>query len=189
MMKLYVIRTGQTTWEAEDRFESVAGAPLSEEGKKAIGLAGAEFESLDIKAIYTGGGEAECETADILAKALKLKVRAEEGLHEIDYGLWQGITGAELKRRHPKVHRQWIDSPADVRPSGGETLLEAQERVKAVLKQILKKHKSGAVLFVMRPVVLSLMQCLMTKSDVGSIWDNLNEGFTWGSYEMDAQSL
>ena len=191
MTKIFVVQTGQTIWEAQDRIESLPGAPLTEVGVSNVQRVAGELASCgsDISAVYACDGESERETASVIAQALGMKVRTEPELHELDYGLWQGLTRDELKRRQPKMVRQWADAPSSVRPPGGETLDEAQIRLCAVIKGILKRHRDGAVLFVLRPVAVGLLRCLVTNDPVAQIWSHVDNEFTWGSYEMDSLSL
>jgi len=191
MSKLFVVQTGQTIWEVQDRIESVPGAPLTEAGAETAERVAGELAAcgLPIRAIYACDGESERQTATLVAQALGMKIRTEPELRELDYGLWQGLTRDELKRRQPKMYRQWAESPSSVRPPGGETLEEAQERLKAAIKSIFKRHKDYAAVLVLRPVAVGLLRCLLTHDPVEQIWSHVDNEFTWGSYEMDSLSL
>ncbi len=191
MPKVFVMQTGQTIWEAQDRIESVPGAPLTEVGASDVERAAAELAACDagIGIVYACDGESERETAELIARTLGTKVRTEGELRELDYGLWQGLTRDELKRRQPKMFRQWSESPVSVRPPGGETLEEARDRLRAAIKGILKRHKDDAVLLVLRPVAVGLLRCLVTNDPIEMIWNHVDYEFTWGSYETDSLSL
>jgi len=191
MSKLFVVQTGQTIWEVQDRIESVPGAPLTEDGADSVGRAADELAACGsaIRAIYACDGESERQTATLVAQALGTKVRTEPELRELDYGLWQGLTREELKRRQPKMYRQWAEAPSSVRPPGGETLEEALDRLRSALRSILKRHKDDAAVLVLRPVAVGLLRCLVTHDPVEQIWTHVDNEFTWGSYEIDSMSL
>ena len=191
MSKVFVVQTGQTIWEVQDRIESLPGAPLTEAGASDVERAAGELAACgsDIRAIYACDGESERQTAALVAGALGTKVRMDPALRELDYGLWQGLTHEELKRRQPKMARQWADAPSSVRPPGGETLEEAQQRLREAIKNILKRHKDDAALLVLRPVAVGLLRCMLTNDPLEQIWNHVDSGFTWGSYEMDSLSL
>lgn len=185
MRTLYVIQTGQTTWEQQQRMDSTAGAPLTAEGVQAVEFAARELANHGLSAIVASQGEAETQTADLLARALVLKVHADNDIREFDYGLWQGLTIEEVKRRQPKVYRQWTESPASVRPPGGETLEEALQRLRKALKTIVKRHRNGPVLLVLPPILLGLLRCMLAGQDAQGLWQHVDSSFTWASYEMD----
>ncbi len=169
--------------------ESAAGAPLSKQGKIRVQKMAAQLTDHHISAIYAGPGEAEQQTAKLLAEAIRAKVRTRKNLMELDYGLWQGLTLDQIKHRQPKVYRQWTTSPASVRPPGGELLEEAQQRVCKSVKNIIKKHKSGPHGLVLRPVVLGLFRCRLAGEPTENLWEHVGNAFEWASYEIKAGDL
>ena len=189
MTTVYVIQTGRTVWEERSRFESAAGSPLTDEGAGAVKSTAEELTKHKIKAIYASKGESEQQTAGLVAEVLGLKVRTNDGLREIDYGMWQGLTVEEIKRRHPKVYKQWTGSPVSVRPSGGESLDEVQERLRKAMREIVKRHRGGSALLVLRPVALGLLRCVLDGSPVSGMWSHVDPAFTWDSYEMDGREI
>jgi len=184
MAKIYIMQTGRTTWGDESRAESMAGCPLSKEGAEKVQAAAEQLPAGEIKAIYAGAGEAEHQTAALVAGKLKLRARTCKDLHEFDYGLWQGLTLQEIKRRQPKVYKQWMEQPASVRPPGGETLQEAQERLRKALKGIVKGRKGEPVLLVLGPLATGLIRCLLQGEAVNSYWQHVDRSFAWCSYDV-----
>ncbi|MDY6913718.1 MAG: histidine phosphatase family protein [Planctomycetota bacterium] len=189
MAKLYVIPTGRTTWEEQDRVESAAGAPLCEQGIQCVQDLAKELTPHNIRTVYVSSGEAERQTAKLLAKVLKIKMRPDRDLREIDYGLWQGLMLQEIKRRQPKLYHQWIESPASVRPPGGETLAEADRRLRQALSRIVKRQKEDAALLVLRPVALGLVRCALADEPINNLPQHMDRSFRWASYETDGDLL
>ncbi len=185
MTKIYLMKTGRTRWQEQDRLESSAGSPLTPQGAQFVCDIAEQLSAMPIAAIYAATGEAERETAGLLAGKLGLKVRTNKDLHEIDYGLWQGLTSEEIKRRNPKVYRQWTSAPTTVCPPDGETLDEAQRRVRKALEGILKRQKGKAALLVLRPVALALLRCLLHGDKIETVWKDADPSFTWCSYDVD----
>lgn len=189
MAKIFVIQTGQTSWEAQERFESVAGTPLTVDGENHVQASLEELSEQGIDSLYAADGEPERQTAELLSRSINVRIREIPQLREMDFGLWQGLTGDEVKRRQPRMYRLWTESPDSVRPPGGETLAEAQQRVSNALRQILKRNKSQTMLLVLRPMVSGLLRCRISSEERNSIWKVLGSGFTWGSYEMGSDAL
>ena len=186
MAKLFLIQTGQTVWEAQERVETATGQPLTSEGARQVAVAGQQLGNQEIEAIYSGDGEAERETASILSAELKAKARVEADLRELDYGLWQGLTVAEIKRRQPKVYYQWEESPASIRPPGGESLAELRERLEEALRAVLKRHRGRSVLVVLRPVAMALARCILTAQDTSQLWIHHDPRLTWYSFDPES---
>jgi broad specificity phosphatase PhoE len=190
VVTVYIARTGTTVWEEQGRVESAAGAPLSEGGVQEARRLAEELDDCRISAVYAPPGEAEQQTARILAKHLGVKRHKNDALREIDYGLWQGLTLEDIRRRHERVYRQWTKAPMTVQPPGGESLQDAQERLRQALRSILRKRKGGGCpLLVLRPVALTLLRSIMREEDVEALWCNGDPDFTWGAYETDDQTL
>jgi broad specificity phosphatase PhoE len=187
---LYMARTGRTVWEDQARIESAAGVPLSDEGvREVLDLAG-ELNDVPISAVYCPPGEAEKQTAKLLAKQLGVKRHTVEALREIDYGLWQGLTAAEIKRRQPRVFRQWKKTPKTVQPPGGESLGDLEQRLRRAVRDIIRRRKGkGSPLLVLRPVALTLLRSILREEDVEALWTQGEGDFTWGAYETDDQLI
>jgi broad specificity phosphatase PhoE len=191
MARLYVIQTGRTTWDEQARVESSLGAPLSPAGAAEVQDAARQLLAVQapIEVIYTSAGAAEQQTAECVAAVLGAKVRVRKDLCELDYGLWQGLTQEEMKRRQPKLFRQWMEAPASVRPPGGETLDEAGKRIKKAIKDVIKRHKDGQALVVLRPVALGLVRCLVRRQGAEQLWQNVHAACQWELIEADNSLL
>lgn len=189
MGKLYVIQTGTTTWEEESRVESMAGAPLSDTGRAQAQTVAGELAGKGLRAIYASSGEAEQQTAAVVAGVIGAKIKTINELHEIDYGLWQGLTLEEIRRRQPKVFRQWTEDPSSVRPPGGETLQEARARLREAVKDILRRSKDEPVLVVLRPIALALLKGIVNPTDPADAWPPVAQPTRAWVFEVDDKTL
>jgi broad specificity phosphatase PhoE len=184
MSILYFMPTGETTFEQQSRVESTAGAPLTEQGVEQVTEVLHRLSAQHVDAVYCSPGEAERQTAQLAGKALRAKVRLAPNLRELDYGLWQGLTVEEIRRRQPKVWRQWNEAPGTVCPPGGETLEEVQARLRKTVKGILKRHKDESPLLVLRPLALGLLRCSLEGEACESVWQRVPDGETLWRYEV-----
>jgi len=189
MARMYVIQAGRTVWDEQSRIDSAPGAPLAASGQKDVQDAARELAALSITTIYASGGQAEQETAQLLAAALGAKIRTRKELRELDYGLWQGLTEEEVRRRQPKLFRQWTDAPGSVRPPGGETLQEAFQRLCEAMRAIIKRHRNGNALVVLRPVARGLLKCLTNGGTVEPVWQNVGDSCEPEAFEADPAAL
>ena len=173
MNNLILIQVGRTVWETEDRLDSLAGSPLCDEDSEITRKMAEESLLNNVTSIYASSNPAESEVATLIAGSSDIAIYDCEELSEIDYGLWQGLKIEEVKRRQPRLHKQWLESPSGVRPPGGETLLEAQERVWEAVYTILRKTKDKSPALVMRPVVMGLLQCKFRDISLDDIWEHV----------------
>ncbi len=187
MTTIYITSTGQSVWDAEDRIESAAGSPLNEEGVDFVDRLVTDLTGEKIAAVYAAGAEAEIQAGKKLAQGLDVKFRRHDELREIDYGLLQGLTRGEFRKRHTKLQKLWQHSPADFRAPNGETLEEVRRRLIAALREIVRKHKNESVAVVLRPVCRAVAQCVLEDLPLEQIQPYLEEAsFTWSSFETRA---
>jgi len=89
-------------------------------------------------AVYASPLERAMETAKPIAATLGLRVRAERGLLECDFGKWTGAKLSTLRRR-----REWRSVqavPSSFRFPDGESFLEMQARTMAALDRLAARH-------------------------------------------------
>ena len=141
MTEVILIRPGATLYDEQHRIQGVLDIPLSEQGRRQVEDLAERLTERQLTALYYGPGDSVEQTAAILGLRLALKPRLIDELHNLDQGLWQGLCVEEIKRRHARVFRQWVEAPDTVCPPQGETIDQARERLKAALKPILKRHR------------------------------------------------
>ncbi len=134
---IILVRHGQTEWNRVERFRGRYEVPLNETGlaqaKKAAGRISAHWKPSVIFASPLGRA---IQTATPIAQACNLIVQPCDGLVEINYGEWQGLTPAEASLRWPDLMAAWYAHPETVQFPGGESLAEARQRVISNLKDI-----------------------------------------------------
>ena len=188
MARFCVIQTPATTWQQEGRFESAVGAPLTEQGRLDVLAAAEQLASEDISVIYSADGDAERQTARLLAGKLNLTVRTNRNLREVDYGLWQGLTVKEVKRRQPKIYKQWLESPTSVCPPQGETVEHLQDRLEKALAAISAKSRATP-LIVLRPMSMGTLKCMFKGDSLDLLGKNVDPQFGWCIFEAGEKGL
>ncbi len=101
MTRLFVVRHGQSTWNADGRWQGHADPPLSPLGERQSEAAIAAAEGLAVAVVWTSPLARASRTAEIIASGLGLPVRTEERLRERDAGEWTGLTRVEIEERWP----------------------------------------------------------------------------------------
>ena len=172
MLRIALVRPGQTVYDSQGRIRSRLAVPLTEEGSRQATEMVDQLRELDFKAIYSAPCQACAETADAFAAALGKKVRQIDMLKNLNAGLWQGKLITEVKQNQPTVYRQWQDNPESVCPPQGETLGEVRLRVQTALDKIWKKHQKGDgnVIIVAPEPLASVIRSEILQTDFGDLW-------------------
>lgn len=136
-MKLYLIRHGQTDWNACKKIQGSLDIPLNAAGKEQAGLLAKAMEDRPVRFICSSPLKRALHTANGIGERQGVKVVTVPELREVEFGKWEGMSGSELLKEYPKAYKSWRQNPAKVTPPGGETWEEAAERAAMALKKVL----------------------------------------------------
>ncbi len=144
MRRLWLIRHGQSTWNAERRLQGRADPPLSALGRwQARRVAEALRRQVEAPlALYSSDQRRALETAAPIAEALSLDVQVDARLREHDMGeVATGKTWEELTAVYP--HLLTIDAQGkSILPHlpGAESPEAALERILPCFDEIIARH-------------------------------------------------
>ena len=164
-MRLLLIRHGETDHNVRQLALGRADVPLNERGRQqaaalAARLAAHADRGERIDAVYSSPLRRCLETAAPLAEALDLSIQIEPRLIEMDIGLVEGKTFAQVRDEHAQFLRVWLsDAMADEPMPGGESMREVQERAWAAVEAIRDAHPEATVALVTHNFVLLTVLC------------------------------
>ncbi|MFF2076250.1 bifunctional RNase H/acid phosphatase [Kitasatospora sp. NPDC058162] len=146
-----LLRHGETPLTPEKRFSGSGGTDpeLSEKGRwQAERAAEALAARGSIQAVVASPMRRTRQTAEIVAARLGLEVRYEDGLREVDFGDWEGLTFAEVQERYPDDLSAWLGS-AKAKPTGSaESFTTLTHRAGVARDKILARYAGKTVLVV-----------------------------------------
>jgi broad specificity phosphatase PhoE/ribonuclease HI len=147
-----LVRHGVTPHTVEKRFSgglASANPGLSDEGRAQIRAVadwlGPLAERVD--AVISSPVRRTLESAEILAESLGRTVEVEPGFAEMEFGVWDGMTFAEVGEKYPDELKAWLGS-LDVAPEGGESFRVVQRRVLDGLARLQEAHAGKTVVVV-----------------------------------------
>jgi len=149
MSRIILVRHGHVDWLAPERFRGRAELPLSSLGRRqAQAVAGYIARSWKPEAVYTSPLGRCRETGAAIAAHLRLEPQPIEGLADIDYGEWQGLTRQQAKERWPDETELWFRAPHLAAIPAGETLAAVLSRTSAAVQDVLRHHPDETVVLV-----------------------------------------
>jgi alpha-ribazole phosphatase len=167
MMKLILIRHGETTWNDERRIQGCrSDTELSQTGMEQAEKLASLFRSQKLDAVYSSPLKRALHTAQAIARACRMEVSIEFDLREMDAGDLEGLTEKDLLKRFGdfwQQRRQW--APSLVVP-GGESLEGLQERAWGAIQGIRRKYPDGTVAVVGHLVVNLAIVCRALELDL-----------------------
>lgn len=155
--RLFVIRHGETEDNVARRPQGQAHGTLTKRGiaqARAIGqrLAGEAFSQL-----YSSDLNRAYHTAQIIAAQTGHEITIAECLRERHFGIFQGITWAQIQERYPDESASYrLGSPDYVVPNG-ESTRQLCVRALACLERIAGDHPGETVVVVTHGGVLNCL--------------------------------
>lgn len=159
-------RHGQTVWNFEDRFQGQTDIPLNETGVSQAERAARLLAALQPDAIFCSDLGRAAATAAPLARITGLPVTVDKDLRERHGGVWEGLTGPEIRARYPAEFQTW--SPPD-----GETTAVVADRVCNALTRIADSLPPGSLAVIVShgaAIRLGMSKFLGLPED---LWDTL----------------
>jgi probable phosphoglycerate mutase len=146
--RLLLLRHGQTELSAQKRYSGRGDPELTELGVQQAKAAAARLAAKESpSAIVSSPLRRALRTAEEVGAAVDLSPVVDDGLVELDFGNWEGLTFAEAAERDPQEHRRWLADPTAPIP-GGESLEAVQRRVRRVRDDVLARHRGQTVVLV-----------------------------------------
>jgi broad specificity phosphatase PhoE len=137
-------RHGQTTFNAERRFQGQLDVPLNERGQAQAALAARYLAALHPSAIFSSDLSRASATAAALARLTGLSVKLDPDLRERAGGEWEGLSDAELRDQYGDAYSNWTSAPASWGPPGGEPGHEVAERALGALLRAADSVPGGS---------------------------------------------
>lgn len=133
-MELYLIRHGETDWNAAKKVQGQRDIPLNENGRRAAALTGDALRDTEFDRIYTSPLSRARETAELIRAGRSIPVFTDERLREIDFGPYEGCVVTAL----PESFRLFSEAPERYKaPEGAESIAALTARSRSFLLEVL----------------------------------------------------
>lgn len=157
MIKLYLIRHGETEWNSVKRWQGWTDIELSEKGFEQARLLGERLKKLDIDEIYSSPLKRAYETARPGAEAKGLEIKTNECFKEINFGIWEGKTSAELSAQYGKEFDDFLKDPENMPFPGDGSFKNVEKRIAKGLDEILEGKNGKSIAIVSHGGIIRIM--------------------------------
>ncbi len=157
--RLVLTRHGETVWHAENRYAGRTEVDLTEVGRsQAAGLASWAGRERPDAVVSSPLGRA-IETARPSAQAAGRDLVVVDALTEVDFGVAEGATIAELRRTDPDMVDRFRRDPVAHPFPGAEKPEIAAVRAADALRRLATDYSGDTVLIVAHNTLLRLALC------------------------------
>jgi broad specificity phosphatase PhoE len=145
MPDVVLIRPGCTDFDEQNRIQGSLDLPLSRRGQEQVDAVVRLLQGVRLDVVYSAPCEPARSTAQAICHECGATFKESTDFCNLNHGLWQGLQVDDVRRKYPKVFKQWQESPETVCLPEGETLGEAIERIEHGLRKCLKRKRNVGI--------------------------------------------
>jgi broad specificity phosphatase PhoE len=166
-LNLYLLRHGETEYSQTGGFCGELDPELTPEGTAMAEAFAQKYQALPWQAIFASPMKRTIATAMPLCQAVGVNVQLRNGLKEINYGQWEGLTAEHVRENFTDDYMHWLTEPAWNPPTGGESSVQIASRASLVMAEIEENFTEGNVLVVSHKATIRIILCSLLGMDVG----------------------
>lgn len=126
MLQVYLVRHGETQWNAERRIQGQSDSPLTAKGEQQAMQVATRAKELGITHIISSDLGRTRRTAEIIAQACGCDIIFDSRLRELNMGVLEKRHIDSLTEEEENWRRQLVNGTVDGRIPEGESMQEAQ---------------------------------------------------------------
>ena len=148
MVKVYLVRHGQTTYNKEHKLDGQEDTKLINQGIKQTKQLANYLSDVVFDVAYCSTLSRSSETLEILSQRCKIKkeIKLSE-FKEIDCGLCTGLTKEEIAKKFPKLIEEWKLNTDPPFPEG-ESLEMVEKRAIPKFLEVISENNINNILIV-----------------------------------------
>lgn len=157
MTRLYLVRHGQTTFNAERRIQGQMESQLTEGGERQAIKLHDKLKNVHFSSLYVSPMIRTRKTAELLTEGWGLLPVYRDELKEILMGDWQGMLVSEIEEKFPTELEVFWHHPEDFSRPTCETYAQVRERAALLMEELVKTHPGENVLVVTHGALLKTL--------------------------------
>ncbi len=157
MLQVYLVRHGETQWNAERRIQGQSDSPLTAKGELQAVQVGERVRSYGITHVIASDLGRTQRTAEIIADACGCGVTLDARLRELDMGILEQRHLDSLGAQEEEWRRLVVNGTPNGRIPEGESMQELSERMRAGLTACLNLPAGSRPLLVSHGIALGCL--------------------------------
>ena len=157
MLQVYLVRHGETQWNAERRIQGQSDSPLTAKGEQQAMQVATRAKELGITHIISSDLGRTRRTAEIIAQACGCDIIFDSRLRELNMGVLEKRHIDSLTEEEENWRRQLVNGTVDGRIPEGESMQELSDRVNAALESCRDLPQGSRPLLVSHGIALGCL--------------------------------
>jgi broad specificity phosphatase PhoE len=169
-MDCYIIRHGETLWNAEGRYQGRSNSDLSPQGEQQAHQLGQKLVDYGLRTIICSTAGRAQQTAGIIAQYSGSQILLEDRLQEISLGEWEGQLKTVIEARWPERFYQFRNEPGSFESLGGENFFQVRERIEDFWYDFTQSQIEGPVAIVSHGAAIQCLLSIFQERDICDLW-------------------
>ncbi|KAA8667691.1 MULTISPECIES: 2,3-diphosphoglycerate-dependent phosphoglycerate mutase GpmB [Pantoea] len=157
MLQVYLVRHGETVWNAARRIQGQSDSPLTDKGEQQAHQVGERVKSLGITHVIASDLGRTRRTAEIIADACGCTVTLDARLRELNMGCLEQRPLDGLTAEEESWRKALVDGTEGGRIPGGESMEEMATRMHDALNACLDLPAGSRPLLVSHGMALGVL--------------------------------
>ena len=164
-MEIFVVRHGQTEWNALEKMQGQTDIELNEIGREQAQITGEQIKNENIDLIITSPLKRAKETAEIINKNFNAPIIEDERLMERGYGELEGKTRTErnMLKEFSEGKDEFWNYNKNIGDYNVEKITKFFDRVYECLNETIEKYKDKKILLVTHGGTSVAIKCYFMK--------------------------
>lgn len=148
MTTLYLVRHGETEFNAANKVQGTMDTNLNEKGLQQAEKVAKRLMQEKIDIVYTSSLNRAKTTAQKIAEIANTEIYELHEFKEICLGPWQGLTLQEINEQYEEHYKIYRENPAAFNMPGAETFLQVTERFCNAIHKVVSDHPDKKIVIV-----------------------------------------
>ncbi len=171
MLRLHIVRHGQTHWNAIRKIQGQQNSELNDTGRQQAAAVRETISDIDFKAVFVSPLVRTRQTAEILCRDRPNKLQFVDDLKEMGLGEWETRMWEDIPGSWPEEHTTFKQQPEQFNLPGAETVQQVSDRGGAAVEFIQSQVPSGDVLVVSHGVLIKTIILKYELRPLSVIWE------------------
>jgi broad specificity phosphatase PhoE len=149
-MILYLLRHGETDWNAKERIQGATDTVLNKRGLEQAYEVAEKLAGEHIETVYASDLKRARKTGDIVSARLDLPIHYTKRLREMNFGKAEGVKCSDLQAKFSYIYQAFNDikNPEryEIKYPNGESIGEVQQRFMKLVNKLLDDGRKSVLL-------------------------------------------
>ena len=170
MSRWFLVRHGQTDWNARGLLQGHTDVPLNEVGRDQAKRLGERLTGVPLEAAYSSDLLRCSQTMELALDGRDVTVIHSEKLREQAYGRWEGMSFSAIRDADPELYTAMVEDYTSFTPPGGEDFRAVEARSQGLATEMMARHPAGDLLIVGHGAALRTLVTYMTGLPLEAGW-------------------